>query len=157
MTSSIDNIKLFDNKLFVIIIGLLIIIISNFIGHFAAPFSIFVTPIVLFIIIGAINFSLYIENYYLTVLYGFGLLLLNDILVRLYAGGVHDDAGKAWIMLFFIITFCISILTMTAFAFTINKSYSTKKKIISVSIKIVFVIILATLVGLFYDKYLSKI
>ena len=149
--------KLFDNKQFIVIIGVTIIFISNFIGHFAAPFSIFITPIVLFIVIGAINFSLYKANYYMTVLYGFGLLLLNDILVRLYAGGDHDDAGKAWIMIFFIIAFCISVLTMTVFAFRINKLDTTKKKIVSFLTKIVFVLILATLVGFFYYKYLSKI
>jgi hypothetical protein len=157
MTFSKDHIKLFDNKLIFVILGLTIIFISNLVGHFAAPFSIFVTPIVLPLVIGPINFPLYKANYYLTVFYGFGILLLNDILVRLYAGGTHDDEGKGWIMLFFIFAFCICVLTMTAFAFRLNKLDTTKKKIVSVSTKIVFVIILATLVGLFYDKYLSKL
>ena len=156
MTTSKNYIKLIDNKLLFVILGLTIILISNLVGHIAAPFSIFITPIVLPLIIGAINNSLYKANYYLTVFYGFGLLLLNDILVRLYAGGTHDDAGKGWIALFFIIAFGICVLTMTAFAFRLNSLDSTRKKVLNVSTKIVFVIILATLVGLFYDKYLSK-
>ena len=157
MTSPKDHMKLFDNKLLFVVLGLMIIFISNIVGHFAAPFSILVTPIVLTLVIGAVNFSLYKMNYYLTVVYGFGLLLLNDILVRMYAGGTHDDVGKAWIMLFFIIAFCICVLTMTTFAFRLNKLDTTKeRKILSVSTKILFVFFLATLVGIFYDKYLSK-
>ena len=156
MTSPKDHIKLLDNKLLFVVFGLTIIFISNVVGHFAAPFSIFVTPIILPFVIGAVNFSLYKVNYYLTVLYGFGLLLLNDILIRLYAGGTNDDAGKAWIMLFFIIAFCICVLTMTTIAFRGNKLETTKKKILSISAKIVFVTALAILVGLIYNKYLSK-
>ena len=156
MTSPKEHIKLIDNKLLFVVLGLTIIFISNFVGHFAAPFSIFVTPFILPLVIGAINFPLYKANYYLTVVYGFGLLLLNDILVRLYAGGTHDDAGKAWIMLFFIFAFSICVLTMTIFAFRHNKFDTDKKKVLSVSTKIVFVIISAILVGFFYDKYLSK-
>ena len=157
MTLPKDHIKLLDNKLLFVVFGLTIIFISNVVGHFAAPFSIFVTPIILPLVIGAVNFSLYKVSYYLTVLYGFGLLLLNDILVRLYAGGTNDDVGKAWIMLFFIIAFCICVLTMTTFAFRVNKLETTKKKILNISTKIVFVTSLAILVGLIYNKYLSKI
>ena len=156
MTSPKDYIKLFDHKLLLVILGLTIIFLSNLIGHFAGPFSIFVTPIVLPLIIGTINFSLYKVNFYLTVLYGFGLLLLNDILVRLYAGGIHDDAGKGWITLFFILAFSICVLTMSIFAFSQSGLYTNRKKILNISTKILFVIFLATLVGLFYDKYLSK-
>ena len=149
--------KLFDNKILLVITGLTITLISNLIGHFAGPFSISATPIILPLVIGGINFSLYKSNYYLAVIYGFGLLLLNDILIRLYAGGTHDDEGKGWIMLFFIFAFSISVLTMTGFAFLHNKSDTTSKKILSVSTKTLFVIVLAILVGLFYDKYLSSI
>ncbi len=53
----------------------------------------------------------------------FGLLLLNDISVRLYAGGTHDDEGKGWIALFFLFAFIITILIMVTFAFIDNKKY----------------------------------
>jgi uncharacterized membrane protein AbrB (regulator of aidB expression) len=157
MTSPQDHKKLLDNKLLFIVLGLTTILIANLVGHFAAPFSIIVTPLILPLVIGAINFSLYRANYYLTVLYGFGLLLLNDILVRLYAGGIHDEVGKAWIMLFFIFAFCICVLTMTIFAFHDHNKFKTRKmKILSVSTKFVFVMGSAILVGFFYEKYLSK-
>jgi ABC-type multidrug transport system fused ATPase/permease subunit len=156
MNSPKDYIKLIGSKILYVIIGLTIIFISNVVGHFAGPFSIMATPIILPLIVGGINSSLYKTNYYLTVLYGFGLLLLNDLLVRLYAGGIHDDAGKGWIALVYIFAFSICVLTMTAFAFRLNKLYTTKRNTLAVSTKIVFVIVLATLVGLFYDKYLSK-
>jgi len=157
MTPSNHYIKLFDKKIFIVFIGLTLILFSNFIGHFTASFSIMITPILLPIIIGGLNFSLYKRTYYLTVVYGFGLLLLNDILIRLYAGGINDDAGKGWTMLFFIIAFVIASLTMAAFAFTSNKPNDKKKNVITVLSKIIFFFIIAVLVGLFYDKYLSKV
>ena len=58
MTSTKDYIKLFDDKLLFVLLGLTFIFISNLVGHFAAPFSIFFTPIVLPLIIGGINFTL---------------------------------------------------------------------------------------------------
>jgi hypothetical protein len=157
MILSKDYTKLFDNRLFFIILGLTIIFILNLVGHFVPPFSIFATPLFLPLVIGAINFPLYKANYYLTVFYGFVLLLLNDMLIRHYAGGIHDDAGKAWIMLSFIIAFCICVFTMIIFAFIVNSLDTHRKKALSVSIRILFVIVLATLVGLIYNNYVSKI
>ena len=148
--------RLLNNKLLFVIIGLTIIFISNLIGHFAAPFSISATPIILPLVIGLINFSLYKANFYLTVLYGFGLLLLNDILIRLFAGGTHDDAGNAWIVLYFIIAFSICVLAMIAYAFKINESETTNKQSLNIVPKITFVIILATTVVIFYDKFFSN-
>lgn len=150
------NIELSDNKLILVILGLTIISISNFIGQFLAPFSIFASPIVLPIILGIINASLYKANYYITVLYGFGLLLINDILIRLFAGGEHDDGGKAWIMLFFIITTTIGFMTMSIFAFNKHNSETWKKKAFSIFTKIVFTIVVLVFVGFFYEKYLLK-
>ena len=94
-----------DNKyknILAIGLGLTLVIVSNIIGHFAAPFSIFVTPILLTIIIAGINSQLYKSNFLLTVIYNFGLLLFNDLFIRYYAGGTNDQVGKAWIFLFFV-------------------------------------------------------
>lgn len=156
MTSFNLYIKLFDKKIFIVLLGLILILFSNFIGHFAASFSIIITPILLPIIIGGLNFSLYKITYYLTVVYGFGLLLLNDFLIRLYSGGINDDAGKGWTMLIFIIAFVIASLTMAAFAFTSNKQSDKRRKIVIVVSKIIFLFIIAVSAGLFYDRYLSR-
>ena len=127
MTFPNNHIKLFPKKIFIILFGLTLVFLSNIIGHFAAPFSIMITPLLLSIIIGGLNFSLYKSTYYWTVLYGFGLLLLNDVLIRIYAGGTHDDEGKGWIMLFFIIAFLLSGLIMV-FLHSIQTRQIKKRK-----------------------------
>jgi hypothetical protein len=88
--------------------GLALILISNIIGHYLAPFSLFVTIVLPFFIITAVNYQLYKKNFLGTVLYGYGIILFNDLLIRLYAGGTHDKAGMA------LITFC----TLLAFIFS---------------------------------------
>ena len=157
MTFPNNHIKLFPKKIFIILFGLALVFLSNIIGHFAAPFSIMITPLLLPIIIGGLNFALYKSTYYWTVLYGFGLLLLNDVLIRIYAGGTNDDEGKGWIMLFFIIAFLLSGLIMVFFAFDSNKTDKKKKKVIIILTRIIFFFVLAFLVGGFYEKYLSKV
>jgi len=60
-----------DKNIFAIILGLALVTLSNVIGHFAEPFSIFVTPILLTIIIARINAQLYKSNFLVTVVYNF--------------------------------------------------------------------------------------
>ena len=127
MTFQNNHIKLFPKKIFIILFGLTLVFLSNIIGHFSAPFSIMITPLLLPIIIGGLNFSLYKSTYYWTVLYGFGLFLL------------------------------LSGLIMVFFAFDLNKTDKKKKKVIIILTRIIFFFVLAFLVGVFYEKYLSKV
>lgn len=157
MISSKDYFNLLVRKLPIVVIGLILVISSNFIGHFLPPFSIFITPVILPVIIGVINYSYYKRNYYLTVLYGFGLLFLNDILIRLYAGGDHDDEGKAWIQLFFMLAFTLCFFIMLLYAGNVNDVNTKREKIIMVLKRIVFLLVWACLAGFFYSKYMLKI
>jgi hypothetical protein len=99
-----------------IVCGIALIIISNVIGHSVSPFSILATPWVLTIVIAIINFPLYKTSFSKTVIYNYGLLLFNDILVRCFAGGADDAEGKAWISVMFILSFLICTIIMFVYA-----------------------------------------
>ena len=128
----------------------MLVTLSNIIGHFAAPFSILVTPILLTIIIAGLNFNLYKSNFLLTISYNYGLLLLNDLFIRFYAGGIHDQEGKGWIFLFFVIAFILAFITMTIYSFTtaVNRNKTTKTT--NVLTNIFTLLIFTTLTGLIY-------
>jgi hypothetical protein len=105
-----------------VISGIALIIISNIIGNSSPPFSVLATPWVLTIVIAIINFPLYKTSFSKTVIYNYGLLLFNDILVRLFAGGIDDDEGKAWISIMFILSFLISTIVMFVYGSLISKN-----------------------------------
>jgi magnesium-transporting ATPase (P-type) len=108
-----------------VVSGIALIIISNIIGNSSPPFSILATPWVLTIVIAIINFPLYKTSFSKTVIYNYGLILFNDILVRLLAGGIDDDEGKAWISVMFILSFLISTIVM--FVYGSLKSKNSKE------------------------------
>ena len=141
----------------IIILGLTLITVSNIIGHFAGPFSIFITPILLTIIIAGINYNLYKSNFHLTVLYNFGLLIFNDLFIRFFAGGTHDQVGKALISISFTIAFILSIITMAIYSFNSEESQIIKSKTKKVVLNIFSVVFLATLIGIAYIYFISEI
>jgi len=99
-----------------VVSGIALIIISNIIGNSSPPFSILATPWVLTIVIAIINFPLYKTSFSKTVIYNYGLILFNDILVRCFAGGVDDAEGEAWISVMFILSFLICTIVMFVYA-----------------------------------------
>jgi hypothetical protein len=105
-----------------VFLGVALIVISNILGNSNPPFSILATPWVLTIVIAIINFPLYKTSFSKTVIYNYGLLLFNDILVRCFAGGADDAEGKAWISVMFILSFLICTIVMFVYV-----SYKPKK------------------------------
>jgi hypothetical protein len=63
------------------------------------------------------GYPLYQAGFTKTILYNYGLLLFNDVLIRLFAGGVHDDEGKGFIALFSFTAFIIATLVMILYAY----------------------------------------
>lgn len=104
------------SKSLIISIGISIIFLANILGHYFPPFSLFTTFAYVSLIIGLVNFKLYRENFKTTIAYNFGLLLINDLLIRLFAGGNHDSAGMAWCWLMFQIGFVSSSIVMIVFS-----------------------------------------
>ena len=115
-----------------IILGLTLIILSNINGHFNPPFSIEATPFLITLTIALINYPLYNANFTLTVFYNFGLLLFNDVFIRSYAGGAHDNEGKGWICLFSTIAFIVAVISMLGYAFSDKRKDSLKTNIVTI-------------------------
>ncbi|HEU0137293.1 MAG TPA: hypothetical protein VFQ50_08385 [Flavobacterium sp.] len=132
----------------VISLGLGIIAIANLAGHYFPPFSLFTSFVYINIITGVVNYPLYKQNFSLTVIYNFLLLLMNDLLIRWYAGGNHDSAGMGWCWLMFHVGLVIAVTIMIVFSFE-NKS----KKFVNSSI----VVIGAVISAVFYNFVNSTI
>ncbi|MBP6731773.1 MAG: hypothetical protein KA149_06930 [Chitinophagales bacterium] len=131
-------------------LGLTLITFSNLIGHFAPPFSIFFTPVLLPLIIIGVNAQLYKTNFALTVAYNFALLLFNDVFIRFYAGGTYDEEGKGWIFLFFAMAFIIAFIMMIICAFITKQSHSKLSKTKQAFRNVFVVIAFTTLTSVFY-------
>lgn len=108
--------------------GLLIILGANLAGHFFPPFSLMTSFLYMNIIVGLINLPLYKINFNYSVAYNFILLLVNDLFIRLYAGGDHDNEGKGWCWLIFHVGFIIAILIMIMYWATNIKNLSLEGK-----------------------------
>jgi hypothetical protein len=91
-------------------IGLGIIVLNLIIGHFFAPSGIFLTPIVLIIVSLLLSFGWSMDKNEIDSipsvhksLYMFGMVLIQDVGTRLFAGGDHDAEGSGWIFLFLLL------------------------------------------------------
>lgn len=135
-----------------IFIGLLIILGANLAGHFFPPFSLMTSFLYMNLIVGLVNLPLYKINYNYTVVYNFILLLINDLFIRLYAGGNHDSQGMGWCWLMFHIGFIIATLIMIIYWATNFKNMPAEKKP-SLSL----IIIGAILTAVFYNFVNAKI
>jgi hypothetical protein len=62
---------------------------------------------------------------YLFIPFGYALLLLSDYLLRLFAGGTHDDEGRGWMELSFYITLASSTITLTMISLIMTKRVRT--------------------------------
>ncbi len=80
-------------------IATLTVILNGLIGHFFAPNGIMLTPIVLTITSSLICFGTKnIRVIFISIL-TFLFVALNDISIKLYSGGTHDNEGLGWVHL----------------------------------------------------------
>jgi len=123
----------------------LTVILNGLIGHFFAPNGILLTPIVLIITTSIVCLNTNrIRLIFLSAL-TYLFVALNDISIKLYSGGSHDNEGLDWIHLLLFIglipTFGILLVTILR-----HKEETVTNKIISV---LVFVILIAGHLQLF--------
>lgn len=80
-------------------LAIITVIINGLIGHFFAPNGIMLTPIVLTITTLLVCFGT--KNLKIIVLSALTYLFvgLNDISIKLYSGGTHDNEGLGWVHL----------------------------------------------------------
>src|ERR1700744_576116 len=89
----------------VTVIGLLILILllSAAIGHFLPPAGLLASPIVMPLLTGIVFTSYSDFNIFFKSILTYLFIGLNDIGIKLFAGGIHDAEGVGWIeMLFFV-------------------------------------------------------
>lgn len=127
-----------ENKDFkAIFSGLTLIGICNIIGHYLSPFSLFLSYLYMNFIIIYINKPLFNKNYNMTVIYSYALLLVNDILIRLYVGGTHNNAGKGWCLIMYLLSTLIATIVMLSSITKINNENRYKKiSVLAISLTI---------------------
>jgi hypothetical protein len=124
-----------------IVIGLSTITVCNILGHFLPPFSLSLSSVYMSFIIIFVNKPLFQANFKLTIVYNFIILLLNDIFIRLYAGGTHDNQGKGWCMLMYFLGLFITTVIMFAYISQYGKQDKFKNILIIIAGLIISVII----------------
>lgn len=94
----------------------LTVILNGLIGHFFAPNGILLTPIVLIITTSLVCFGTKNIKIMLLSVLTFLFVALNDISLKLYSGGSHDNEGQGWVHLFLFVglvpTFGILLATI---------------------------------------------
>jgi hypothetical protein len=118
----------------------LTVILNGLIGHFFAPKGIMLTPIVLTITASLVCFGtknikiIFISA--LTYLY----VALNDISIKLYSGGSHDQEGLGWVhaLLFLGLIPTFGILVTTIFR---NKQETLTNKLIAIALFIGLIVL----------------
>ena len=111
MTNQINNyMKL--QKTTLISLLLLILIMSSIVGHFLPPTGILAAPVIIVLISGLIVFTNNDFNILVKSLLAYLFIGLNDIGIKLFAGGMHDMEGVGWINMMFLIGSAISFIIL---------------------------------------------
>jgi hypothetical protein len=112
------------------IFSLLLIFINQVIGNILPPYGIFLTPLLL--LITTILFLIPKNpNILVCTIYCYLAFAINDIGLKLFAGGTHDAVGGAWISVFGVIGSIISYVILIFYMF--NDKHKNYKRI-SISI-----------------------
>jgi len=83
------------------LLGLLLV--TTIVGHFFPPTSILVTPFVITVMTGLIMLTDYELPILIKSLISYSFIGLNDIGIKLFAGGIHDYEGLGWIYMLLLI------------------------------------------------------
>jgi len=128
------------NNITAIGLATLVVILNGFIGHFFAPSGIMLTPVVLTIASSLITFGTKNINVIWVSILTFLLVALNDILIKLYSGGLHDNEGLGWIHMLLFIGLVPTFVILLTSIFR-RKDETTFNKIIAVAVFPILVII----------------
>lgn len=85
------------NNRIIILIAFTTLIINGIIGHFLAPSGILFTPIVIIAVTSLIAFGLKDNKPIYQSLLAYFFIALNDISIKLFSGGMHDEEGLGWV------------------------------------------------------------
>ena len=117
-------------------ISILLTLISNYLGHTNAPFSISATPILIPTIASLLFFisDIKVIPKFLSFIF---FIILNDLFIKNFAGGTHDSEGQAWISAFLTIGLLLSLIPILFYFF--KKEERKKKFILSALISTVII------------------
>ena len=121
-----------------VLFSIVVVTANGLIGHFFAPNGIFFTPLI--IIITTLLLIVVDKNSIWKSILAYLSFAGNDILIRLFSGGIHDSEGNGWIALFNFIGALSASIILICFAF-INKQEKVINKIISVVLFILLVVV----------------
>jgi len=143
------------NNTFKIIIVLSLVALTNIIGHYFPPSSILFSPFTIGLLAGLLMTTNFKVNFRILLLTIF--IILNDILIKKFAGGTHDFEGAGFINMFLIIGVTLSTVIISLVISDL-KDKSVLRKIILVSlmpIAMFFYLHYFDLYGLSYHKSMS--
>lgn len=126
------------NEEFVLLMSLVIIVLINGIIGYFGMFGILFTPVVIFFTTYTICKEGEKINIILISLFAYLLIALNDVLIKVFGGGTHDNTGLGFILVFTLMGLIPSFLY---FIFTIYKrNEKMVYKIIAVLLFVVLII-----------------
>ncbi len=96
----VEKTKILNEELPIFFLPLIIIILNCLIGHYLAPAGIIITPLILIITTSLVSFNSSIQNSIWKSIWCFFFVALNDVLIKLYSGGIHDSEGLIWVSSF---------------------------------------------------------
>jgi len=124
-----DAILIFDDAIKVII-AIALVLVNGIIGHNYPPFGILLTPIVVSISAWLICFKTKRTHVVILGILSYSIVAINDILIKLYSGGIHDGPGQAFTNLFFFIGL-VPVSSILVISFFVRKKGSILVKTIS--------------------------
>ena len=117
------------NKFITLIIALLIVFINLIIDHFISPIGIELTPLLIITTTCLVIFDPNKFNIIIKIILIYLFIGLNDIGIKLYGLGFHDDEGQGWLAMFTLVG-VIPALIITSIVIVRNKAIVPSQKII---------------------------
>ena len=128
----------------VLLISLVIIVLINGVIGCFGMFGILFTPVVIFFTTYTICKEGEKINIILISLFAYLLIALNDVLIKIFGGGTHDNTGLGFILVFTLMGLIPSFLY---FIFTI---YKRNEKI---GYKIIAILLFVALIGIHHEMF----
>ena len=141
-----------------LILNTLFVILWTIIGYFYPTITLFTSYIVFPIVFILIAFCCKTKiSRFIIILFSFALILIHDYLFRIFGGGTHDDAGRAWCELMFYSTWKYSsialILNMLKFNYKISKqSFKKKLRYLILTRDVIYVLVLSAITYYFFKN-----
>ena len=135
-----------------LVIAMSFVILNGFVGRYIPPNGIFLTPLILMLTTLFTAFGTkYIKPVWISIC-SFIFVALNDISLKLYAGGAHDEEGLAWIHFFLFVGLVLTFILLSI-AIIKNKQASLIHKFSAV---ILFSVLIAIYLYFFSNLGLGR-